>query len=271
MNIKLTGHLLAATFLCMTAAGCQGEEPQTPAGDSLSTQKAKAELACVEGFTGIKTCALGHAALKPTEKGIEVSGLEKADEDGFSSQFERASSWEMDMAVGGLGDTMQGLSLVARDGEEVVGTLHIEMGSDRDQMLLTPTFPGSKGGSAYTMTVYSSGKPVGSGINYDNYPRFFRPWWWDFARYWWPANVGFHDRIVEDEFGNLYAARSWSMSGSYQSFSVEVDGKQLTGDTLEFVENPGNIPSTYAGFSAVDVKAAASSFTLLGESSAPRK
>jgi hypothetical protein len=270
MNTQLMGRVLAATFLCLTAAGCQGEEP-LPEGDSLSTQEAQVEQQCVEAFKGIKTCALGHAAVKRTEKGIEVSGLEDVKGDGFSSQFGRASSYQMDIAVGGLGEKKQGIVLVARDGDEVVSTFQIGVGTDPDQMVLAPRFPGSTGGSAYTMSVYSRGTLVGSGINYDNYDRFFRPWWWDFATYWWPANLGFHDRIVEDEFGNLYAARSWSMSGGYQSFSVEVDGKLLTGDRLEFVEKLGDGPSSYDGFTAVDVKAAASQFTVMGASSSPRK
>ena len=42
MTSKMTGRILAAAFFGLTAAGCQGEE-QTPAGDSLATQEAKAE------------------------------------------------------------------------------------------------------------------------------------------------------------------------------------------------------------------------------------
>ncbi|RYZ45494.1 MAG: hypothetical protein EOO72_04050, partial [Myxococcaceae bacterium] len=73
MNIRLTSRLMATALLSLTVAGCQGEEPQTPA---LSTQEAKAEQQCIEGFEGIKNCATGRAALTRTKEGIAVSGLE---------------------------------------------------------------------------------------------------------------------------------------------------------------------------------------------------
>lgn len=264
MSIKLTGRLLAAALLSLTAAGCQGEESQTPTGDALATQEAQAEQNCIEGFEGIRSCATGSAVLKRTEKGISVYGLDNVKEDGVSSQFEQATSWQMDAAIGGIGEMQQGLALAARDGDQVVSSLRIGLGGERDQMVLAPEFTGTPGGSAYRMNVYDSGRLVASTPNYD---RFFMPWWWDFYNYWWPIRIGFRNHISQGPWDSISTgACVWSVSGGYQAFSVEVDGRRISGDTFELVEEVGDGHYPYTHFTAIDVKAAAKDFTILGES-----
>ncbi|NMO15214.1 hypothetical protein HPC49_01420 [Pyxidicoccus fallax] len=266
MNIHLTGRLLAAALLCLTAAGCQGEEPQAPTGGTLSTQEARAEQQCIEGVAGVINCATGNAVLKRTEKGFAVSGLDNVKEDGVSSQFKQpVTSWEIEAAIGGIGDKRQGLHLAARDGDQVISTLRIGLGTEKDQMVLAPEFTGTAGGSAYRMNVYNNGQLQVSTLA--DMDRFFRPWWWDFYWYWWPIRFGFRNHLSMGSHDPISTgACVWTMSGGYQAFSVEVDGKLISGDTLELVEEVGDGHYPYTSFSAIDVKAAAKDFTILSES-----
>ncbi|AFE04855.1 hypothetical protein COCOR_02834 [Corallococcus coralloides DSM 2259] len=53
--------------------------------------------------------------------------------------------------------------------------------------------------------------------------------------------------------------------------ALEEDGKRVSGDFLEIVEDIGDGHHPYTGFSAIDVKAAASTFNVLGESTVAAK
>ncbi|RKH65922.1 hypothetical protein D7X96_22870 [Corallococcus interemptor] len=279
MNIQIKGRLMAASLLCMAAVGCG--EGTASEGDTLMAQEASATQ-CIDGFNGIRNCATGNATLKSGTKGIDVAGLNTVRQDGFSSQFPRASAWRMEAAIGGIGAKEQGLFLTARDGTRVISTLRIGLGGSKDQMVLEPTFPGTKGGAHYAAAVYSRGALVAKGINFNNYDRFMRPWWWDFASYWYPCNVGFNDRLQLDMDGTLVTAPGWSFygGGSYGPFSVgsasapfqvEIDGKLVTGDRIDLIELPGSGTPASVGFTAVDVTAAATQFTLTGETTAREK
>ncbi|NPC74078.1 hypothetical protein D7Y27_28000 [Corallococcus sp. AB004] len=279
MKILLKGRLVAAAFLCVTAMGC-GEGAQSE-DDALKVQEASATQ-CVDGFNGIRNCATGRATLKAGTKGIDVGGLDTARQDGFTSQFPRASAWRMEAAIGGIGEKGQGLFFTARDGTRVLSTLRIGLGGDKDQMVVEPTFPGRTGPVQYAAAVYSRGVLVAQGINFNNYDRFMRPWWWDFASYWYPANVGFSDRLQLDMDGTLVTSPGWSFygGGSYGPFSVgagsdlfqvEIDGKLVAGDRIDLIQLPAGMTSTPRGFTAVDVTAAATGFTLTGETTALAK
>jgi len=269
MFIKQTGRLLAAAFLSLAAAGCQGEEPSQ--SDSVSTQEAAAKQQCIEGFNGIKNCATGEAQLSKGEKGIAVSGLSNVKTDGVTSMFPKAANWEMDAAIGGLAEKGQGLALAARDGEQVVSTLRIGLSGERDQMVLAPQFTGSPGGSAYRAYVYSGGHLQATTDLY-NYDRWLNPWWWDFYWYWWPIRIGFRNHISYGPHDPIYTgACVWSLRGGPQAFSIDVNGRSVTGDYIELVEEVGDGHYPYTSFSAIDVKAAASDFTILGESITPAK
>lgn len=273
MNIQLQGRLMAAAFLCLTAVGCGEGAPAED--DALKVQEASATQ-CISGFNGITNCATGRATLKAGTKGIDVGGLDTVRQDGFSSQFPRATAWRMEAAIGGIGAKGQGLFFTARDGSRVLSTLRIGLGGDKDQMVVEPTFPGTTGTARYAVAVYSRGGMVAQGINFNNYDRFMRPWWWDFASYWYPCNVGFSDRLEMNMDGTLVTSPGWSFygGGTYGPFAVgaasdlfqvEIDGKLVTGDRIDLIELPGSGTPTTAGFTAVDVSAAATGFTLTGE------
>ncbi|RKH13844.1 hypothetical protein D7V97_04515 [Corallococcus sp. CA053C] len=268
MSIKLTGRLMVAALLSLTAAGCQGEDAQTPEGDSLSTQEAKVEQ-CVQGFNGIKNCATGGAALTRTAKGISVSGLKDVKADGFSSQFPRAKDWELQADIGGLGVTKQGFTLAARDGDQVVSALRLGM-VDGDRVVLTPTFTGASGPSAYRVNLYQNGRlmlshqhPWDYGVNSD---------WYNIHIRLTPIRIGFSNHTsfgTQDPISS--GACLWAFRGAPGAFTLDAGGKPVSGDQLEIVEEVADGHYPYTGFSAIDVKAAASDFTVLGESTVPAK
>ena len=270
MSIKLTGRLMVAALLSLTAAGCQGEETQTPAGDSLSSQEAKAEQQCVEGFNGIKNCATGGAVLSRTGKGLAVSGLKDVRTDGFSSQFSRAKDWELHAEIGGLGETKQGFTLAARDGDQVVSALRVGMG-DGNRVILTPTFTGGSTPSAYRVNLYQNGRLMLSqqhpweygGVNSD---------WYNIHIRLTPVRIGFSNHTSSSMFDTIRdGACLWSFRGAPGTFSMDEGGKPVSGDHLEIVEEVEDGHYPYTGFSAIDVKASASDFTVLGESTVPAK
>lgn len=270
MNIKLTGRLLAAALMSLTAAGCQGEEPQTPANDALSTQEAKAEQSCIEGFNGIKNCATGRAALKSDGKAIAVFGLNNVKEDGVSSSFAKATSWEMAVDIGGLGEKKQGFALAASDGEQVVSTLHVGVG-DNDEVRLTPHFTGTPGGSAYRVNLYQGNSLMHSQIYQPDY---------SVGSHWYNVHIrldrslfGFKNHNTSNWPYNATGdgACVWTFRGAPQAFSIDVDGKPVSGDYLEIAEEIGDGHYPYTGFTGIAVTAAAKDFTILGESTTAAK
>lgn len=263
MSIKMTGRLLAAAFFSLTAAGCQGEE--TPAGDSLSTQEAGVEQQCIQGFNGIKNCATGSASLKAGSKGISVSGLGDVKTDGFSSEFTKATSWNLKADLGGVGEKGQGLTLAARDGAQTVSTLHVGIGAGRDQVFFAPSFTGSPGGSAYRVNMYQNGRLV-LGQRYEiDYS--VGGWWYNLHIGLTRIDIGFKNHTSIDALDPIpTGACMWTFRGAPGTFSIDVNGKTVSGDSIEFIEEVGDGAYPYTSFSGIDVKAAASSFTLLDES-----
>ncbi|RKH36510.1 hypothetical protein D7Y13_00405 [Corallococcus praedator] len=265
MNIQLTCRLMAAALLSLTAAGCQGDEAQSSAGDALATQEAEATQQCVEGFSGIKNCATGRAKVAKSSKGIAVSGLVDVKTDGFTSVFPRATIWELTPDIVGLGATGQGLELTARDGDQVVSSLRIGLTGNGDQVVLQPTFTGTPGGSAYRVNLYQNNRFLG--FQHYEFDYGVNSTWYDIHIRFHPINIGFRNHSATSFFDSISTgACVWSFRGAPGDFSLDVDGKQLKGDYLEIVEEVKEGHYPYTGFSGIDVKASAKDFTILGES-----
>ncbi|RYZ37913.1 MAG: hypothetical protein EOO71_26185 [Myxococcaceae bacterium] len=266
MNIQLTCRLMAAALLSLTAAGCQGDETQSPTADSVATQEAEATQQCVEGFSGIKNCATGRAKVAKSGKGIAVSGLADVKTDGFTSVFPKATSWELTPDIVGLGATGQGLELTARDGEQVVSTLRIALTGNGPQVVLQPTFTGTPGGSSYRVNLYQNNRFLGF-QHYEPDYGINSEWYNIHIRFTPIHTIGFRNHSATSFFDAISTgACVWSFRGAANDFSLEVDGKQLKGDYLEIVEEVKAGAYPYTGFSGIDVKASAQGFNILGES-----
>ncbi|NOK16281.1 hypothetical protein [Corallococcus carmarthensis] len=270
MMMKLTGRLLAAALLSVTAAGCQGEEPAAAEGDSLATQEAKAGLTCIQGFEGIKNCATGRAKLTNTGKSIAVSSLTSVKTDGFSSEFPRATDWVLKTELGGVGALGQGFTLAARDGDQVVSAISVQPGKERDQVTMTPSFTGRAGGSPFTVNLWRGNSLMHSHYFEQDYGVGSQ--WYQIHIGLTRLDFGFKNHSSTSMFDRIGAgACIWSFRGTGDAFTLDVNGKPVSGDFLEIVEEIGDGHYPYTGFSSIDVKAAASTFNILGESTVAAK
>ncbi|RKH61431.1 hypothetical protein [Corallococcus aberystwythensis] len=271
MMMKLTGRLLAAALLSVTAAGCQGEEPTATEAGPLATQEAKAEGTCIEGFEGIKNCATGRATLTNTGKSIAVSGLGNVKEDGFSSEFPRATDWVLRTELGGIGALGQGFTLAARDGDQLVSAIRVEPGKTRDQVTMTPSFTGRAGGSPYTVNLWRGNMLMNS--HYYEQDMGVGSVWYQLHIGLTRLDFGFKNHSSPWGMYSRIAPGScvWTFRGTGDAFTLNVDGKRISGDFLEIVEEIGDGQYPYTGFSSIDVKAAASTFNVLGESTVAAK
>ncbi|NOJ83095.1 hypothetical protein [Myxococcus xanthus] len=267
MSIKLTGRLMAAALLSLTAAGCQGEESQPAEADALSAQEAPVKQQCVETFAGITNCATGNAKLERTEAGLNVTGLEKAVNDGVSSNFAAATQWEQKAVFQELAKAGQGFALAARDGDQVVSTLQVGIGREPGQVTFQPQFTGTPGGSTYSVYVYNGGQFQGRHIN--------RGLWFPMDASWYdihirftPIHIGFRNHMTfgfNDPIPT--GACVWSFrSATPGAFTFDFDGREVSGDHVEFVEELGDGHYPYTSFSAIDLTAAASALTIHSES-----
>ena len=259
MHLKMTHRLLAAAFLSLMA-GCQGEPSQSPEGSQSAPLAAAAD--CVERFKGITTCATGAAKLSATEKGVQVSELKNLKEDGVSSTFSDAITWSQQARVR-IGSQSGGLTLAARDGDQVVSTLAITSNAER-QIQVAPGFTSSTAGS-YRLNVYRDG--VLQGSTHQPQARMITFYsWWSFINWY---NMHWHFFSVRNYSGGGMdnGACGWRMSAANTTFSVRMDdGKEVVGDTAEFVEVLDDGAYPYRSFSGIDVKASASDFLITGES-----
>ncbi|AEI62841.1 hypothetical protein [Corallococcus macrosporus] len=266
MSIKLTGRLMAAALLSLTAAGCQGEESQ-PEADALTNQEAPVKQQCVESFAGITSCATGDAKLARTEKGLEVTGLAKATNDGVSSTFAAATQWEQQAVFQDLAKAGQGFALAARDGDQVVSSIEVGIGSEPGRVTFRPQFTGTPGGSNYSVYVYSGGHLQARHIN--------RGLWFPLDASWYdihirftPIHTGFRNHTA---FGANDPISSGACVWAFRSatpgaFTFNFDGRQVSGDYVEFVEEVGDGHYPYTSFTGIDMTAAATALTVQGES-----
>ncbi|MFP2958653.1 hypothetical protein ACLEPN_12585 [Myxococcus sp. 1LA] len=267
MSIKLTGRLMAAALLSLTAAGCQGEESQPAEADALTNQEAPVKQNCVESFAGIKSCATGDAKLERTEKGLNVTGLVKASNDGVSSTFAAATRWEQQSVFQDLAKAGQGFALAARDGEQVVSSIEVGIGAEPGRVTFRPQFTGTPGGSNYSVYVYNGGQLQGRYIN--------RGLWFPLDASWYdihirftPIHAGFFNHT---SFGSHdpypTGACGWFFrSATPGAFSFNFDGREVRGDHVEFVEELGDGHYPYTSFTGIDVTAAASALSIQSES-----
>ncbi|RKH68199.1 hypothetical protein [Corallococcus llansteffanensis] len=262
MHLKMTGTLLASMLLSM--AGCAGGADDTQTSGSLNTQESAAQQ-CLNQFDGITSCALGRAKLATVKEGLAVSGL-LAKTDGVSSTFTKAVKWEQRSAVS-LGQA-GGLQLAARDADQVVSTLRITPGREANTVIMAPTFTGSPGGSSYTMNIYrggvlqgSSPQPAGMMITFTNWRDFLR---WAEMHAWFlnDFDIDMHSRRAAADVG----ACVWRMGAENNTFTVDVNGKPVVGDEVEFVETIADGAYPYRHFTGIDVNAVASQFTIRSES-----
>ncbi|NTX41049.1 hypothetical protein HUA78_42135 [Myxococcus sp. CA033] len=272
MQLKMMGRLFAAALLSVMS-GCQGEEPTAADGD-VATQEAGAESKCTQRFDGITSCALGNAQLASSEKGLAVTGLRSAKTDGVASSFARAASWTQATEIK-FGSTSGVLQLDARSGDQVVSTLRVTPGREADSAFITPTFSGAPGGSNYRMNVYREGVLQGSSTHSPNQMIIFTNWR-DFFR-WLVAYADFFELdIIWGKNGEQPTAPAnvgacgWRLRTNGATFSVKLDdGKVVTGDSVEFIEEIADGHYPYNGFTGIDVKATAQELNILSESFKP--
>jgi hypothetical protein len=275
MQMKMMGSLMAAALL--SVAGCQGDESQTTE-DNLGAQEAAAGTQCVNRFDGITNCAIGGARLANTQAGVAVSGLVDANRDGVSGNFARATRWTQKVDVK-FGTAQAGVSLAARAGDQVVGTLQMTPGRDGTSMAVLPSFSGAPGGSAYRMNVYNNGVLQGGTTQPAGSMMIIRDWY-DLLR-WIIAVYSFdngYDIIIWKPGATAAATETipgacvWRVRNERGTFSVQLpDGTVLTGNQVEFVEQIEDGHYPYTDFTAIDVKAAANQFTVLNETFVPAK
>ncbi|WP_342380575.1 hypothetical protein NVS55_13155 [Myxococcus stipitatus] len=272
MQLKTMSRVVAAALLSVMS-GCAGEEP-TNAGGDVAAQESGAESQCVSRFDGINSCALGAAKLTPTEKGLNVSGLRSVKTDGVGSRFARATSWTQsnEIKFGGTSGVWQ---MDARSGDQVVSTLRVAPGKEPNTAYITPSFSGAPGGSSYRMNVYRDGVLQGSSTNPAAQMIVFTNWR-DFFR-WLVAVADFYELdIIINKAGEKptapdnVGACGWRLRSLSSTFSVKLgDGKEVTGDTVEFVEEIADGHYPYNGFTGIDSKLTAEGMNILGESFKP--
>ncbi|NNC22197.1 hypothetical protein HJC22_41560 [Corallococcus exiguus] len=263
MHLKITGSLLASMLLSIT--GCAGGADDGQASGSLNAQEAAASQ-CVKKFEGITSCALGRAKVDAVADGLAVSNL-TTQKDGVSSSFTQAVKWEQRVAtrLGAQG----GYQLSARDGDQVVSTLKVTPGREANTVNILPTFTGSPGGSAYRMNIYrggvlqgSSPQPAGLMITFTN--------WRDFLR-WAEMNHHFLNDFDIDGLSTGSAETNvgacvWRLDSEKNTFTVDINGKSVTGDSVEFIETVADGAYPYRHFTGIDTNAIAGEYTIRSES-----
>jgi hypothetical protein len=277
MHLKMMSRLLTAALLSVTA-GCQGDEAQPTENENASAQESSATQ-CVRQFEGITHCATGNARLAPTtEGGLQVTGLLDATRDGVSGSFANATRWTQRVDVR-FGGTQGRLSLAARSGTQVVSTLQLTPGADGSSVSMLPRFTGAPGGSDYRVNVYRDGILQGGGTQPAGTALMVRDWY-NFLR--WLAAISFDDRYdviiwktgvtASSTTQSIPGACVWRMRNEQGLFTVQLrDGRVVTGNSIEFVEQISSGQYPYTGFTGIDVKATADAYTILSETVIPAK
>ncbi|WP_223633313.1 hypothetical protein [Corallococcus sp. EGB] len=262
MHLKRTGLLLASMLLSIT--GCAGGDDSQATG-SLGAQESAASQ-CVTKFDGISSCALGQARLDAVADGLAVSKL-LTPKDGVSSNFKQAVKWEQRVAMS-LGDK-GGYQLSARDGDQVVSTLQVRPGREANTVTMAPTFTGSPGGSAFRMNVYRGGvlqgstqQPAGFVITFGSWRDFLR---WAEMHHFFLSDFDILSLTTGSTATNVGAC-VWRVNAEKNTFTVDIDGKTVTGDTVEFVETIADGAYPYRHFTGIDTNAVASQYTIRSES-----
>ncbi|MHA7628620.1 hypothetical protein [Corallococcus sp. M7] len=262
-----TGYVVAAAFLSLV--GCQGQDEGTKA---VGTEQAQAQAACVERFNGIQSCATGGASLEFTDEGLRVTGLSDPKTDGLSSHFGGAVAWRQN-ATANIGGGQGRFAFAARDGDQVVSTLGIAPDEEGTGVTFTPAFTGTAGGSEFQVRVFQGGVLQGEGTGGPGPAAR-----WHVYTNWMGDVVMVSDFYLREHgpflpfpFRNAPDAAQeqgacvWRFQFPGRTFTVEVDGAELTGDAIEFTETIGQGAYPYRHFSGIDVKGSADAYTVHGE------
>jgi hypothetical protein len=250
--------------MLLSITGCAGGDDGQASG-SLSAQESAASQ-CVKKFDGITSCALGQARLGSVADGLAVSNL-LTQKDGISSGFAQAVKWEQRVAFS-LGDK-GGYQLAARDGDQVVSTLKVTPGREANTVAMAPTFTGSPGGSAYRMNIYRGGvlqgtshQPAGMMIVFHNWRDFLR--WAEMHHFF--LNDFDIDGLSTGSADTNVGACVWRVESEKNTFTVDIDGKSITGDSVEFIETIADGAYPYRHFTGIDTNAVAGQYTIRSES-----
>ncbi|MBJ6763515.1 hypothetical protein JGU66_22330 [Myxococcaceae bacterium JPH2] len=266
MQWKLTGRLMTAAILSL-AAGCQAGPDDANTNPEIANQEAKAESSCVQRFDGVSHCALGKASVTASEKGVLVQGLASAKSDGVSSNFAKAVRWSQTSQVRLEGD-QAALTLAARSGDQVVSSLQVLQGKTKGEAVLKPSFTGGPGGSGYIMNVYHNGtltgstsQPAGMVITFTNWRDFLK--WMALQTDFYQFDVDFHS--ISNHGKGAIGACAWSVKTAEQPFTVNIDGKDIVGDEVEFIETIALGAYPYQSFTGIDVRGSAGDMNITSE------
>ncbi|RKH74173.1 hypothetical protein D7W81_02460 [Corallococcus aberystwythensis] len=257
------GRLLTATMLGVFA-GCQAE-PSQGSAPGATEQEVAAARNCVQRFPGVTHCATGNATLKSTERGLEATGLTQLGQDGVVGAVGHAEAWRQ-KAVIDLGAGNEGVTYYGRNADQVISTITLapEPGVPGGMRLL-PTFTGSPGGSAYSITVRDHGQPVAMMLPHR---------WWEMTsvQIWAYLDRERHPdwyffRVVGGGTGEgTEGACGWRVRFQEGAFQVTLeDGRQVTGDEIEFVEQLADGAYPYSSFTHIGMTGAVDKVTVLEE------
>ena len=268
MRTMKTGFVMAAAFLAL--AGCQGPDDSAQAPTDAGVAGAGLCLA-VQWHPELRG---GQRELAATAEGLQVFGLAQGTANGVASHFSNATGWQQAARIN-LGGGQGQFSLAARDADQVVSTLSVTPSANGSQLSVAPAFTGTAGGSTYRVNVYRDGVFQGGGTH-EPAARvvIFTDWMGNVYMAWGFAAIDFRhlpfpfavraDSVPQTEDG----ACIWRMSLKGKTFTTQVNGQQLTGDTLELVEQIGDGAYPYRHFSGIDVKGSAGSYTIVNEATA---
>ncbi|WP_375743406.1 hypothetical protein NR800_35225 [Corallococcus interemptor] len=262
------GRLLTAAMVGVFV-GCEGELSKEEARAASASQEVTAATRnCVERFEGITHCGTGNAELKATDKGLVATGLTRLEQDGVVGVMGRAESWRQRSIVD-FGASDEGVRFYGRNEDQVISTLSLapDPSNPDGGMRLLPTFTGSPGGSAYAINVRNQGEMVAMMLPH-------RWWEWSSVQIW-----AYMDRMRHPDlyfgvegFGvttgaGRVGACIWRVRFQEGAFQVTLeDGRQVTGDEIEFVEQLDDGAYPYSAFTHIGMTGAVNAFTIVDES-----
>lgn len=264
-------HLSQFAFAAVALTGCQ-DAASNKTSDVLNSLEAPAYGAdCVE-FQGIKNCPLGDAKLSQDKASVLVDGLKTAGRDGVAFVFPSAHEFDLD----GEGIARAGSTLFSRAISEGVVTSTLTTRFTDDSFTATPVFTGSEGG-AYSARFSLRGARVAvladlTGSVTALIPHSCEPWP---NCHWFAMDMKFlqfelaHPNVAAAAATDDLGACAWSFHfDEGRTFQVALpDGKQITADTVDFVENvtkAGSYP--YLAFDRLDYTSSSASLRITSES-----
>lgn len=269
-------HLSQFAFATVAATaaltGCQDAAPNKTSDVFNNLEAPAYGTDCVE-FQGIKNCPLGNSKLSANTKGsLLVDGLKTAGSDGVAFLFPSAHEFDLD----GEGIARSGSTLFSRAISEGVVTSTLTTRFTDEGFTATPVFTGSAGG-AYSARFSLRGARVATladltGSVTAMIQHSCEPWP---NCHWFAMDMKFlqlerdHPNVAAAAATDDLGACAWSFHfDEGRTFQVTLaDGKQVTADTVDFVENvtkAGSYP--YLAFDRLDYTSNTSSLRITTES-----